>query len=52
MFGISDAILGLTVLAWGNSIGDFVSNMTVAKQGGPCVAMKREVHGPRQATQG
>ena len=33
MFGISDAILGLTVLAWGNSIGDFVSNLTVAKQG-------------------
>ena len=32
-FGISDAILGLTVLAWGNSIGDMVADIAIAKQG-------------------
>ena len=34
-FGISDAILGLTVLAWGNSIGDMVADIAIAKQGYP-----------------
>ncbi len=33
MFGISDAILGLTVLAWGNSVSDFVANVAVARSG-------------------
>ncbi|KAK9236834.1 Sodium/calcium exchanger protein-domain-containing protein [Lipomyces kononenkoae] len=33
IFGISDAIIGLTVFALGNSLGDFVSNITVAKMG-------------------
>lgn len=31
--GMSNAILGLTFLAWGNSIGDLVSNTTMARQG-------------------
>ena len=35
MFGLSDAILGLTVLAWGNSIGDCISNTSVARSGMP-----------------
>jgi sodium/potassium/calcium exchanger 6 len=34
-FGISDAILGLTVLAWGTSIGDMVADIAIAKQGYP-----------------
>ena len=31
--GISNNIMGLTVLAWGNSTGDLSANMTMAKKG-------------------
>ncbi|KZC14186.1 Sodium/potassium/calcium exchanger 6 [Dufourea novaeangliae] len=34
-FSISDAMLGITFLAWGNSIGDMISNIAIAKQGFP-----------------
>ena len=33
MCGLSDSILGLTLLAWGNSIGDFVPDTTLAQRG-------------------
>jgi len=33
VFNISEAILGLTALAWGNSVGDLVANMVMARQG-------------------
>lgn len=33
VFGVSETLLGLTVLAWGNSIGDLISNTTMAKLG-------------------
>ncbi|CAH1787283.1 unnamed protein product [Owenia fusiformis] len=37
MFGvvlnISDAILGLTLLAWGNSVADFIADMSMARMG-------------------
>ena len=36
---ISEAILGLTVFAVGNSIGDLVANVTVAKLGYPIMAL-------------
>nr|XP_031834396.1 mitochondrial sodium/calcium exchanger protein-like isoform X1 [Nomia melanderi] len=34
-FSISDAMLGITFLAWGNSVGDMISNIAIAKQGFP-----------------
>ena len=35
IFGLSDAILGLTILAWGNSIGDLVPDVSIARAGFP-----------------
>ncbi|KAI9120336.1 hypothetical protein K1719_007369 [Acacia pycnantha] len=34
IIGVSPSILGLTVLAWGNSIGDFIANNVMALNGG------------------
>ncbi|XP_056677679.1 mitochondrial sodium/calcium exchanger protein isoform X1 [Monodelphis domestica] len=38
IFQISDTVLGLTLLAWGNSIGDVFSDLTLARQGYPRMA--------------
>lgn len=44
--GISDAILGLTVFALGNSLGDLVANVTMARMGYPMMAMSACFGGP------
>jgi sodium/potassium/calcium exchanger 6 len=43
---ISDVILGATVLAWGASVGDTVSNILVAKKGSPETAIAAAFGGP------
>lgn len=40
------ALLGLTVLAWGNSVGDLVADVAVAKAGQPAMAMAGCFAGP------
>lgn len=46
IFGIPDAILGLTVLAWGNSLGDMVANVSIAKSGNARMAVAGCYAGP------
>ena len=36
IMNIPQAVLGLTVLAWGNSLGDMVANVSVARSGEKC----------------
>eukprot|EP01084_Bolivina_argentea_P141417 248497_1 len=44
--GIDLAILGLTVLAWGNSIGDLVADVGVSKKGYPKMGIAAAISGP------
>mmetsp|Transcript_58253 Transcript_58253/g.185585 ORF Transcript_58253/g.185585 Transcript_58253/m.185585 type:complete len:218 (-) Transcript_58253:457-1110(-) len=44
--GVPSGVLGLTVLAWGNSIGDYMSNMQMAKAGMGNMAMTACFAGP------
>ncbi|KAG2200287.1 hypothetical protein INT47_000280 [Mucor saturninus] len=46
IFSISDAIMGLTVFALGNSVGDFVANTAIAKMGFPTMAISACYAGP------
>ncbi|GMR61999.1 hypothetical protein PMAYCL1PPCAC_32194, partial [Pristionchus mayeri] len=44
--GIDQAVLGITVLAWANSVGDLVADISVARQGFPRMAMAASIGGP------
>lgn len=46
LLDLSDAILGLTVFAIGNSLGDLISNFTIAKMGFPMMALSACFGGP------
>ncbi|KAG9241484.1 Sodium/calcium exchanger protein-domain-containing protein [Calycina marina] len=46
IFGISDAILGLTIFAVGNSLGDLVADVTIARLGSPMMALSACFGGP------
>jgi sodium/potassium/calcium exchanger 6 len=46
IWGISDSILAVTILAWGNSLGDAVSDIVVARQGAPKMAIGAIFGGP------
>ena len=44
--GISHEVLGMTVLAWGNSVGDLSTNVAMAKRGLSNMAMTACFAGP------
>lgn len=46
LLGVNKAILGLTVLAWGNSIGDLSTNMAMARKGFANMAITACFAGP------
>ncbi|KAI1264105.1 hypothetical protein F5Y18DRAFT_436923 [Xylariaceae sp. FL1019] len=46
IFNISEAILGLTIFAVGNSVGDLVADITVARLGLPVMALSACFGGP------
>ncbi|KAM0819590.1 putative Sodium/calcium exchanger protein-domain-containing protein [Seiridium cardinale] len=46
IFNISEAILGLTIFAVGNSVGDLVADITVARLGYPVMALAACFGGP------
>jgi sodium/potassium/calcium exchanger 6 len=46
LFEVGEDILGATVLTWGNSLGDLVANIAVAKNGNPKMAAAGCFGGP------
>ncbi|EGR50240.1 Ca2+ transporter [Trichoderma reesei QM6a] len=46
VLGISEALLGLTIFAAGNSVGDLVADITVARLGYPVMALSACFGGP------
>ncbi|CAH0482544.1 unnamed protein product [Peronospora belbahrii] len=43
---VSNSLLGMTVLAWGNSVGDFITDVSVARAGFPQMAIAGCFGGP------
>ena len=39
MWGVEDAIMGLTFLAWANSVGDLVADISLARVGKASIAV-------------
>lgn len=50
ILGVSEAILGVTIFAMGNSLSDFVADVTVAKMGFPMMAFSACFGGPMLST--
>ncbi|KAI3442713.1 uncharacterized protein J3R85_000965 [Psidium guajava] len=46
LLDLPPSLLGLTVLAWGNSVGDLVADVAIAKAGQPAMAMAGCFAGP------
>ncbi|KAJ2481889.1 hypothetical protein EV174_003351 [Coemansia sp. RSA 2320] len=46
MLGLSEEILGLTVVGFGNSLGDLVTNLTLTRMGYPMMAISACFGGP------
>lgn len=46
ILNVSSAIMGATVLAWGNSVGDLISDIVVTKKGNPRMALGATYGGP------
>lgn len=46
ILNIPNFILGATVLAWGNSVGDLISDIVMAKKGSPNMALSATYAGP------
>lgn len=46
LLNVSEAILGLTVLAWGNSVGDLIANVAMARHGYQRMAISACFGGP------
>ncbi len=44
--GLPSSLLGLTVLSWGNSLGDVVASVTIAKKGFGEMALTGCIAGP------
>ncbi|KAJ1728923.1 hypothetical protein LPJ61_003781 [Coemansia biformis] len=46
VLGLSEEILGLTIVGFGNSLGDLVTNLTMARMGFPLMALSACFSGP------
>lgn len=49
--GLPDEVLGLTLLAWSNSLGDLVADIAVARRGYPRMGISAAFGGPLFSTQ-